>query len=164
MRSGRASAGYLGELMSLKSKSNFMLAGLVAAALAGCSADDVQLNGKVFDAMGMNTSSNSRDVPEMGPRSGIVVPPNLSSLPQPGSGKAGEPALAEIQDYDAKRTTSRTDLEKQQADYCAKHYDMAKAMGNQDAELVEGPMGRCQKSVLSLAGWGESSTQPEGKE
>lgn len=147
--------------MSLKSKSNFMLAGLVAAALAGCSADDVQLNGKVFDALGVNTSSTNRELAEIGPRSGLVIPPNLSSLPQPGSGQSGEPQIAEIQDYDAKRTTSRTDLEKQQAEYCAKHYDMARAMGNQDAELVEGPLGRCQKSVLSLAGWGTDGKQDE---
>lgn len=149
--------------MSLKSKSKLVLAGLVAAALAGCSADDVQLNGKVFDALGVNTSSTSRDTPEIGPRSGLVIPPNLSSLPQPGSGQAAAPAIAEIQDYDAKRTTSRADLEKQQAEYCAKHYDMAKAMGNQDAELVEGPMGRCQKSILSLAGWGDGK-QGQGAE
>lgn len=147
----------------MKSKSNIVLAGLVAAVLAGCSADDVQLNGKVFDAFGMNTASTSRGVPEMGPRSGIVIPPNLSSLPQPGSGKAGEPALAEIQDFDSKRTTSRADLEKQQAEYCAKHYDMAWAKGNQDRELIEGPLGRCQKSVMSLAGWGEEGNAPEEK-
>lgn len=149
--------------MSLKSMSKIVLAGVVAAVLAGCSADDVQLNGKVFDAMGVNTSSTNRDAPELAPRSGLVIPPNLSSLPQPGSGKSGEPALAEIQDYDAKRTTSRADLEKQHAEYCAKHYDMARAMGNQDAELVEGPLGRCQKSVLSLTGWGEGSQAPEAE-
>ncbi len=149
--------------MSLKSKSNFVLAGLAAAALSGCSADDVQLNGKVFDALGVNTSSTSRETPELAPRSGIVIPPNLSSLPQPGSGQAAAPAIAEIQDYDGKRTTSRADLEKQQAEYCAKHYDMAWASGNQDRELIEGPLGRCQKSIMSLAGWGDDGKEQQEK-
>lgn len=138
-----------GTFMSLKYMSISLLA-VIAAAMGGCSADDVQLNGKVFDAMGMNTASTQRETPELRPRSGIVVPPNLSSLPEPGTGKSEAPDIAEVQDYDAKRSKPREQLEKEQAEYCAKHYDMAKAMGNQDAELVEGPLGRCQKSILSL--------------
>lgn len=138
--------------MSLKRFSKWLIAGCAAAALGGCGIDDVQLDGKVFDALGVNTSSVNRQAPELKPRSGIVVPPNLSSLPEPGSGGVAQPEIAEVQDYDAKRSKPREQLEKEQAEYCAKHYDMAKAMGNQDAELVEGPLGRCQKSVLSLTG------------
>ena len=82
--------------------------------MAGCSADDIQLNGKVFDAVGHEYgSSTNREAPKLKARSGIVVPPNLSILPEPGSGKAGEPGL-ELQDYDEKRIVSHDQLERQQ--------------------------------------------------
>lgn len=138
--------------MPLKSLGKFVLVGSSAVILAACSPGDVQLEGKVFDALGVNTSSTQRTAPDLKPRSGIVIPPNLSSLPQPGSGKVEEPQLADVQDYDAKRAKPREMLEKEQAEYCAKHYDMAKAMGNQDDALVEGPLGRCQKSILNMTG------------
>lgn len=148
--------------MSLKCLSKLVLAG-VAAVVAGCSADDVQLNGKVFDALGVNTSSVERKTPELKARTGIVVPPNLSSLPEPGSGGQGQPDLAEVQDYDAKRTSSQQDLERQQAEYCKKHYEDAKIHGDQDVALAEGPLGRCQKSALSLVDWGGGTKPQDGQ-
>lgn len=143
--------------MPLKTLSKIVLFVGLSASLAGCSPGDVQLEGKVFDALGVNTSSVERTAPELKPRSGIVIPPNLSSLPAPGSGAAEAPQLADVQDYDAKRAKPRELLEKEQAEYCAKHYDMARAMGNQDEALVEGPLGRCQKSILNLTGLGLGS-------
>ncbi|MEQ1718929.1 MAG: hypothetical protein ABL907_23585 [Hyphomicrobium sp.] len=133
--------------MSLKFISKISIATVLAGSLAGCSADDVQLNGKVFDAMGMNTAS-VKSAPKVGQRAGLVVPPNLSSLPEPGSG-GEQPAIAEIKDYDATRTTAQADLEKQQAEYCKKNYDDAKVFGDQDAVLATGPLGPCQKSAFS---------------
>ena len=135
--------------MSLKSFTNTCVAGLLAVTLAGCEMGDLQLNGKVFDALGVNTSSVDRKAPELKQRAGIVVPPDLSSLPEPGSGQTQQADLP-VQDYDRSRTTTKADLERQQKEYCDKHYDMARAMGNQDYAIVEGPMGRCQKSILSL--------------
>ena len=145
----------------MKNMSKYVLAAVAAVSLSACGVDDVQMNGKLFDALGVNTSSVERKTPELKPRSGIVVPPNLSSLPEPGTGKAEAPDIAEVEDYDAKRSKPRELLEKEQAEYCAKHYDMAKAMGNQDTELIEGPLGRCQKSVLSLTEWGKNNQQGE---
>jgi len=145
--------------MSLKTLLKMCAAGVMAVALSGCEASDVQLNGKVFDAMGMNTSSVERKTPELKPRAGIVVPPDLSSLPEPGSGQTQQAELP-VQDYDATRTTSKADLERQQKEYCDKHYEMAKAMGDQDAAIVEGPLGRCQKSILSLI---DNGSKDEGQ-
>ena len=151
--------------MALKLLSKIVLLGSAAVILAACSPGDVQLEGKVFDALGVNTSSTQRTAPDLKPRSGIVIPPNLSSLPPPGSGKVDEPQLADVQDYDAKRAKPREVLEKEQAEYCAKHYDMAKAMGNQDDALVEGPLGRCQKSILNMTGlsFGGSSSKDDSQ-
>lgn len=136
--------------MSLMQIAKMLAIGALSMLLAGCEGfDGVQLNGKIFDAMGMNTSSVKK-TPKLAERPGIVVPPDLARLPEPGSGKTEVPEVAEVQDYDAKRSTSQADLEKQQEEYCKKHYDDAKIHGDQDAVLAEGPLGQCQKSALSV--------------
>ncbi len=135
--------------MALKTTIIAALAAIVAAALAGCSADDVQLNGKMFDMMGMNTSSVKK-TPKMADRPGLLVPPDMARLPEPGTGKAGQPEIAEVKDYDATRQTTEADLEKQQAAYCQKHYEDAKIHGDQDAVLATGPLGPCQRSAMSV--------------
>ncbi len=135
--------------MLLKNMMNVLIGMACAALLSGCSADDVQLNGKIFDAVGMNTASVKK-TPKLAERSGIVVPPNLERLPEPGSGGGEQPALAEVQDYDAKRVTSYNDLERQQEAYCKVHYHDAKIHGDQDAVLATGPLGPCQGSAFKL--------------
>ena len=133
--------GTRGPHMTLKInvKPVFVAAALAAAAsLQGCGFDDVQLNGKIFDAMGMNTGSVKAKEPKVAVRQPLVVPPGLESLPQPGSGKADLPAMAEIQDHDAKNNKSREQLEQEQAEYCRKNYDQAKAMGDESADSVSG--------------------------
>ncbi len=134
--------------MLLKNMLNVLAGMAVAVLLSGCSADDVALNGKVFDVMGMNTAS-AKKAPKIAERSGIIVPPNLDRLPEPGSG-GGQPALADVQDYDAKRVASYNDLERQQEAYCKVHYHDAKVHGDQDVDLATGPLGPCKGSVLRL--------------
>jgi hypothetical protein len=129
-----------------------LLAALALAlpGLAGCSMDDVQLNGKVFDAMGMNTTGSvKKDDPKMAAREPLVVPPGLDSLPPPGSSKEAQPTLAEIQDPDRNQKVSKAELEKQQAEYCKVHYDQAKTRGDDNADLATGPLGPCQQSIFS---------------
>ena len=134
--------------MLLKNIINVLAGVAVAMLLSGCSADDVALNGKVFDAMGMNTASVKK-APKLKERSAILVPPNLDRLPEPGSG-GDQPALADVQDHDSKRVASYNDLERQQEAYCKVHYHDAKIHGDQDAVLATGPLGPCQGSALRL--------------
>ncbi len=67
--------------MSLKTIAKSALLAILALALpglAGCSMDDIQLNGKVFDAMGMNTTGSVKSGdPKMAVREPLVVPPGL---------------------------------------------------------------------------------------
>lgn len=50
--------------------------------VAGCGTDDVELNGKIFDAVGLSGSQKSKgDEPKVAARSGIVVPPTLARCP-----------------------------------------------------------------------------------
>ena len=140
-------------MMALKTIGKTALLAALALALpglAGCSMDDVQLNGKVFDAMGMNTTGSvKKDDPKMAAREPLVVPPGLDSLPPPGSGKEAQPTLAEIQDPDRNQKVSKAELEKQQAEYCKVHYDQARAQGDNNADLATGPLGPCQQSIFS---------------
>jgi hypothetical protein len=140
-------------MMALKTIGKTALLAALALALpglAGCSMDDVQLNGKVFDAMGMNTTGSvKKGDPKMAAREPLVVPPGLDSLPPPGSGKEAQPTLAEIQDPDRNQKVSKAELEKQQAEYCKVHYDQARAQGDNNADLATGPLGPCQQSIFS---------------
>jgi hypothetical protein len=123
----------------------------LTASFAGCGmVDDVQLNGKLFDAVGLNSTGSVKKDPTLAERSPLVVPPGLDKLPAPGSnGAAVANAIPGVEDHDAKRQVSQADLEKKQAEYCKVHYDQAKQQGDSNADLAEGPMGPCRASVFT---------------
>jgi hypothetical protein len=143
------------------------LACVSAAALAGCGlgVDDVQLNGKLFDAVGLNNKAEKTE-PKLKERSAIVMPPNVAALPEPGVNPDRDIAtgsIAEVRDHDETRQITKADLERQQAEYCKKNYEDAKAHGDNNADLAEGPLGPCRGSVLSaiknINGSGEPALQ-----
>ena len=124
---------------------------VVALALGGCGGDDVELNGKIFDAMGVSGNSpKSGKEPKMVARAPLVVPPGLDRLPEPGA-QAGAQAteLAAIADPDRVARTNQAALEQQQVDFCRKNYEFAKAHGDNEADHVVGPLGPCRGSALS---------------
>lgn len=121
-----------------------------AVLLSGCGMDDIQLNGKIFDAVGLNSTGSVKKEPTIAARAPLVVPPSTEQLPQPGSGAAQDAAgIAGVVDADARKQVSQSDLQRQQADYCRVHYDEAKMRGDNDADLAEGPLGPCRNSVFS---------------
>ncbi|MDQ8698022.1 hypothetical protein [Hyphomicrobium sp. LHD-15] len=122
-----------------------------ALAIAGCSADDVQLNGKIFDAVGLNSIGQKSAEPKMVERAPLVMPPSLDRVPEPGqpADAAANDVTAMVDDPDKKAKTNRAELEKQQAEYCKTNYEMAKARGDDNADLATGPLGPCRASVLS---------------
>lgn len=136
--------------MSLKNglKISFCVSALTLV-LAGCGGiDGVQLNGKVFDAMGLNGSSTPDADPKMAVRQPLTLPPN-DALPPPGSGKAEQPTLADIQDPDKKKVVDQDALEKQQAEYCQKNYTEPMQRGDSSAESASGPLGSCHPSIFT---------------
>lgn len=122
-----------------------------ALAIAGCSADDVQLNGKIFDAVGLNSIGKKSAEPKMADRAPLVMPPSLDRVPEPGrpADAAANDVTALVDDPDRKAKTNRAELEKQQAEYCKTNYELAKARGDDNADLATGPLGPCRASVLS---------------
>lgn len=120
-----------------------------ALVVAGCAADDVEFNGKIFDAVGLNQKTKSAE-PKMVARTPLVMPPSADRVPEPGLPPEGQaPEVAALADPDAQKKTSRAELERQQAEYCKKNYEMAKALGDNDADLATGPLGPCKGSVIT---------------
>lgn len=121
------------------------------APLAGCGADDVELNGKIFDAVGVSPSTKtSAREPKMVARAPLVIPPGLEKLPAPGAQPGAESAeVAALADPDRVAATNQAELERQQAEYCKKHYEFAKAHGDAEADSAAGPLGPCRGSFLS---------------
>ncbi|WP_045835250.1 hypothetical protein [Hyphomicrobium sp. 99] len=146
--------------MSLNLGHKISLSIALSLFLAGCGGfDGVQLNGKVFDAMGLNGDGAPKGDPKMAARQPLVVPPGLEALPPPGSGKVEQPSLAEIQDPDKKLKVSQADLEKQQADYCKKNYEEAQFRGDSSADSASGPLGSCKPSIFNaVKKWTTGST------
>jgi len=107
---------------------------LSALALVGC--DSVSLEGKAFDWLGISGSAldeNRRD-PKMADRAPLVVPPSVTRLPEPGSGKAGSEAVAALNDPELKKQAAAKERERLHLAYCRgeiqwkdKAYDPEKA-------------------------------------
>jgi hypothetical protein len=119
----------------------------LAVAVSGCGFDDVELNGSIFDMMGVGSNSKKaqKDV-AMRPRAPLVLPPGVERLPQPGEAIAAtDPELLTIRDPDLAKVASKEQLEQQQKEYCEKHY----TPHSNDAEFVKGPLGPCRKSALT---------------
>jgi len=122
-----------------------------AAALGGCSAGDVELNGSVFDMVGVGAKSQtaSRDV-KVPERQGLVLPPNPERLPAPGSGAAdAQQALGAMPiDPEQRRLANASQAEAQHRAYCEKAMQQARV--NRDLSPVKGPLGRCDSTVLDM--------------
>jgi hypothetical protein len=142
-----------------------ILAACLALAVAGCSSDDVELNGGVFDMVGIGSNSpKSHGDPKIAERAPLIVPPTLDRLPAPSDGPAPQAQIAGINDPDAAKAKSREQQEAQQAEFCKKNYDDVKARGDDSAESVVGPLGPCRKSVLTAIGqWNKSEDDAAGQ-
>ena len=121
---------------------------------AGCSTDDVQFNGGIFDAVGLSDSAKAKlrsGDPKIAERAPLVVPPSLDKLPTPGEQPAPQnQSIAGIKDPDEVKKVSQAELERRQAEYCKVNYDDAKTRGDETTALnAEGPLGPCRPSVLS---------------
>jgi hypothetical protein len=129
-------------------------------AAAGCSMDEVQFNGGVFDAVGLSDSARAKSSsgePKLAERAPLVVPPTVDNLPKPGEEQAPAPALAAIKDADAVKQASKEERERQQAAYCKENYEDPKMRGDDSVDSVEGPLGPCRPSALNaIKKWNSS--------
>lgn len=127
----------------------------LSALLSGCGGvDGVELNGAVFDYLGVSGSSQAKKgEPRVAARSGLVLPPDLEKLPEPGSAEAGaQPQEAWPVDADQKRVADTAALDRKHDEFCRDALWKAKVRGATE-ELIQGPKGPCNPSVFrSLTG------------
>ena len=122
-----------------------LLLAAVAAGLGACS-DGLELNGKLFDALGVSTAAqNAKSVePKLASRPGLIIPPDASRLPQPGSGGAdeGAAALAALSDPDKKRAADAAERERLHAAYCSGQMNWKERVKDPNAPATS-PYGPC---------------------
>lgn len=150
-------------------RSSLRLKGIAAAVLlaatAGLSAcggfDGVELQGGVFDALGVTGSGQKKlaDV-QVEPRPGLVLPPAVDKLPPPDTGGVATGALQAGEawpvDPEDRRQANRTELERRHKAYCERELQNQRMRG--ESGVVMGPMGNCQPGLF-----GSLTRQIEGK-
>jgi hypothetical protein len=126
--------------------------GLSVLALAGC--DSVSLEGKLFDWMGVSGSSldgKTRD-PKMADRAPLVVPPNVTRLPEPGSGKTGAEEIAALNDPELRKQAAAKERERLHLAYCRGEIQWKeKAFDPDKVGANRSPYGPCP-SLFSIDG------------
>lgn len=135
--------------MGRTSKLSLVAAGLLAAVAAGgCGVDTVELNGGVFDALGVSTKSlkASQTEEKLAARTGLVMPPDTSRLPPPGSGAPPVPADQNWpmgpEDANARKQAA---LEAEQKAICDA-WEKQRAVRS-ELEAPEGPLGNCDPGI-----------------
>ena len=139
-----------------------MRTGLVCGTLglSGCGGDGVALNGKIFDWMGVSESAQSvnKSEPKLVDRAPLVVPPNLSRLPEPGS-EAPQDANFNLNDPDQKRIAAAAEREKLHRQYCSGDKNWQERALNRNAEAPRSPFGPCNQFIGNALQPSNSGTQ-----
>jgi hypothetical protein len=119
-----------------------------AFALSGCAAGDVEMNGAIFDYLGMGKAGPEK-VSQAPERQGLVLPPSLDRLPPPGSGATGAAATqaAFPVNPETKVNVAAAQQASEQAKFCEKALVRAKL--TKDLGNIPGPYGSCNASALT---------------
>jgi hypothetical protein len=129
---------------------------IASGGLSGCGFDGVELNGAVFDYLGVSAAAQAQKTgePQVAARPGIVLPPNLERLPEPGTGENMTTAsVAWPDDPDERKRAQAADLDRRHDEFCREALWKARIQGNVDLQQIKGPKGACNPSVLrSLSG------------
>jgi hypothetical protein len=133
--------------------SGVVVACAVAASLPACGAvDGVELNGKIFDALGVSTGSlGPRPEPKVERRSPIVLPPDANKLPEPGSAPVTANANQNWPvDRDQKKVADAAEAKRKQDEHCKDGNWKEKAMQDEVA-ASHGPSGSCGSIFNALS-------------
>jgi hypothetical protein len=114
-------------------------------ALGGCGGiDGVDLNGKIFDWMGVSSASQVKSEPNMADRAPLVVPPNVTRLPEPGTGKTSSEDVAALNDPELRKQAAAKERERLHQAYCRGEIQWKdKAYKPQDTGANKSPYGSC---------------------
>jgi hypothetical protein len=131
-----------------------VLAGTVS--LGGCAGgfDGVELQGGIFDALGVSGTAlgGKRVEPKTEARAPLVLPPDNKRLPEPGS--APPPVTGALpdpnwpRDRDQIREARAADAKRRQQEHC-KDNNWKQRAHQDDVGADSGPEGRCTNSVFT---------------
>ncbi|MFV0296986.1 MAG: hypothetical protein ACK5JT_12805 [Hyphomicrobiaceae bacterium] len=122
--------------------------------LGGCSGgpDGIELEGKVFDAVGLTSALGPKVEPKAPERAPLVLPPPGQQLSQPGTvasapveSAATDPAWPN--DPDKNKVASASKAKAEQDAYCKDGNWKDKALGD-DFSGNDGPHGSCTQSIF----------------
>lgn len=89
-------------------------------ALGSCGGiEGVELNGKVFDWLGVSAASQEKAEPKMADRAPLVVPPSVTRLPDPGSGRTNSEDLAALNDPELRKQAAAKERQRLHLAYCS---------------------------------------------
>ena len=121
--------------------------------LPGCGGTDIELNGAIFDVMGISGTSKAKE-PKMRNRAGLIVPPSTQRLPPPGSDPSAtaqrDPSWPT--DPEERKLAEAAQQRKAHEEYCKKATLRAKVEADRSGstDVVMGPLGRCDGSILDI--------------
>jgi len=116
---------------------------LAALALGAC--DSVSLEGKLFDWAGISGSAldEKRRDPKMADRAPLVVPPSVTRLPEPGSGKTGSEDVAALNDPELKKQAAAKERERLHLAYCRGEIKWKERAFDPEKTANRSPYGPC---------------------
>jgi hypothetical protein len=116
-----------------------------ALLLSGC-ADGIDLNGKVFDYIGISPSAQEarKFEPQVAERAPLVMPPDSTRLPQPGSGQAPVAQLSWPDDPEQRKLREAQERERLHLAYCRGDVQWKeKVLDKQGIGTPRSPYGPC---------------------
>jgi len=114
--------------------------------LAGCADSGIDLNGKVFDYLGISPAAQEarRFEPQVDERAPLVMPPDAKALPQPGSGKTPSADVAWPDDPDQRKVREAKERERLHLAYCRGEIQWKeKALNREAVGAPRSPYGPC---------------------
>lgn len=130
----------------------------VAVAVACCLAlsacggvDGVDFNGKIFDIMGLSNSDTKAREPKMADRAPLVVPPNVTRLPEPGSGQSSADVAA-INDPELRKQAAAKERERLHLAYCRGEVQWKDKAYNPQNTSSLSPYGPCPNILGGITG------------
>lgn len=88
-------------------------------ALSGCGGvDGVEFNGKIFDWLGVSDAAQQKVEPKMADRAPLVVPPSVTRLPDPGSGRTSDEQVAALNDPELRKQAAAKERQRLHEAYC----------------------------------------------